>query len=232
MDENLTKAASDITGLLVRLAGPLADEAGQILGDRAREYRIRNATRIFQRVKKMLLDAGIEPQPIASRLFLPAFEAASIEDNETLQEKWAALLANASDGNGNVPIFPSFVEILKELTPEEAKFLAHLYQRPDYYALSIDRGVYLGTFDDVRLRWNATASNQETQQTALMLDDLVRLGLLDRQTSQVSGRASALEGLSANIAESQYFLTRFGITFVEACTAPTSGRDQGTRART
>jgi hypothetical protein len=148
MDKDLTKAVSDITGLFARLAGPLAGEVGQMLGDKAFEYRIRNATRIFQRVQVMLANAQIEPGPIASRLFLPALQAASTEDNETLQEKWAALLTNASDGNQISPIFPSFVEILKELTPHEAKLLDLLIGN-HYSVVSDDRGLYVGTFQEI-----------------------------------------------------------------------------------
>ena len=43
----------------------------------------------------------------------------SVEDYESLQERWAALLANAADPKRDGQVLPSFVEILKELTPDE-----------------------------------------------------------------------------------------------------------------
>src|SRR5437879_1951854 len=98
MDEEIlkhgSKALADITDILNKLAGPMAQEIGLTLGDKVREYRLKNALKIFGRVKKMLAEAGIQPTAIPSRLFLPALEAASVEDDETLQDKWAALLTN------------------------------------------------------------------------------------------------------------------------------------------
>jgi hypothetical protein len=52
-------------------------------------------------------------------------EASSVEDNETLQDMWAGLLATASQETDAV--WPSFVETLKQLTPDEARYLQRLH---------------------------------------------------------------------------------------------------------
>jgi hypothetical protein len=57
------------------------------------------------------------------------FSAASVEDDPTLQERWAALLANAANPECNSEILPSFAEILKELTPPEVRFLDLAYMQ-------------------------------------------------------------------------------------------------------
>jgi hypothetical protein len=240
MDENLTKAVSDITALFAKLAGPLTDEVGLMFGDKAREYRIRNAVAISQRVKKMLADAHIEPQPIAPRLFLPALQAAVLEDNETLQEKWAALLTNASDPNHSRSVLPSFVEILKELTPEEALLMDKFFKEavpPGFVRFPFrktdskkphDRGAYLGTFIDLQriavvgLPVDQIVSNE---QLMLMVDDLVRVGLLDRlpwypSTAYPDRETVLSDMLGHNVGESQYFCTHFALAFMEACTVP------------
>src|SRR5215469_230822 len=87
-----TQALKNVTEIFNKLAGPLADELGQMLGDKARFYRLKNTIKIMERTKQMLEQAGISPEPIPPRLFLPAVQAASTEDNATLQELWAALL--------------------------------------------------------------------------------------------------------------------------------------------
>jgi hypothetical protein len=98
MDEtvvaHLAKALSDVTDIVHKIAGPVAEELGLVLGDKAREYRLRNLISTLPRVQKMLADAGIEPTPIPPRLSLPALEAASLEDSVILQERWAGLLAS------------------------------------------------------------------------------------------------------------------------------------------
>jgi len=66
----------NVTDIFNKLAGPLAREVGLTLGDKAREYRLRNAIKIFRRVTTMLAEAGINPAAVPPRLFLPAIEAA------------------------------------------------------------------------------------------------------------------------------------------------------------
>lgn len=240
MDENLTKAVSDITGLFAKLAGPLTDEVGQMLGDKAREFRLRNAIKIFGRVQKMLSDAGIEPRPIAARLFLPALQAASIEASETLQEKWAALLTNASNPSRGESVLPSFVEVLKELTPDEALlmdkffkeavppgFVRFPFKRPDH-PKPHDRGAFLGTFQDLhRIAFVGVPVDQmvSNEHLMLMVDDLVRVGLLDRlpwylSTAYPDPETVLSDMLAHNVGESQYFCTHFGLAFMDSCTVP------------
>ncbi|WP_211256505.1 Abi-alpha family protein [Edaphobacter aggregans] len=60
------------------------------------------------------------------RLFLPILEASSVEGDETLQDLWAGLLATASQQTDSVS--PSFIETLKQLTPDEARQLDHVYK--------------------------------------------------------------------------------------------------------
>jgi hypothetical protein len=244
MEENLTKALEhvsgaiqDVTGIFKSLAGPLADEVGQMLGDKAREYRFRNAVKIFQRTEKMLNHAGLSANPIPPRLFLPAIQAASTENDETLQELWAALLANASQGRGGTPVLPSFVEVLKEMTPEEARLMKKVWQvvtvprSADGYTPR-DRGHFVGNFASLEslegLGEPTTRMLSERDlQVALMIDDIVRLGLLARfpwypvQGSPPTG-SSALAGLGEpnRPGDSEYFLTPFGWAFMQACDPP------------
>jgi abortive infection alpha-like protein len=57
---------------------------------------------------------------------LPIIEACSVEDNETLQDVWAGLLATASQDTD--AISPSFVETVKQLTPDEARYLKRVQE--------------------------------------------------------------------------------------------------------
>jgi hypothetical protein len=246
MDENLTKVLSDLSGLVKKLAGPLADEFGQMFGDRAREYRLKNALKIFHRVQKMLLDAGIDPQPIAPRLFLPVLEAASIEDNETLQSRWAALLANASDPQKGSSVLASFVEVLRQLTSEQAIFLDSIRGRVTMNGKLkphiTQAGIKLGNFNDMLQLFGGGKSQQEIftdeyfrERVVLTVDDLVRLGivnrvLFDEETLRRIG-SQAIQIRSQNDlqqlfrTDTGFYLTPFGFAFLQACTAPQSRQD-------
>ena len=91
-----------------------------MIGNQARVYRVKNAIKTAEKTKRILKDAGLNPGPVPTRLLLPILDACSVEDNNDLQERWAALLASASQ---EADLSPSFIETLKQLTPEEANIL-------------------------------------------------------------------------------------------------------------
>jgi hypothetical protein len=68
-----------------------------------------------------LAGAHLSPGAVPPRLFLPILEASSVESDESLQERWAGLLATASEQADSLS--PSFIETLKQLTPSEARTL-------------------------------------------------------------------------------------------------------------
>jgi hypothetical protein len=129
MADDLTEIAKQtlepVGDLVKRIAGPLADEIGESLAVVARPYRIMLSVKMFQKTQRMLKEAGISPHAVPPRLFLPILENASIQDDEDLHTRWAALLANAA-ASPNV-VHPSYIEILKQLAPEDAILLDKLY---------------------------------------------------------------------------------------------------------
>jgi hypothetical protein len=122
----VTSGAGEKIGDLVnKLAGPLAEEVGMMLGDKIRVYRVKNWIKTCQKTEHVLRDAGLPANAVPPRLFLPIMEAASVEDNETIQDMRAGLLATASQDTDAVS--PSFVETLKQLTPAEARYLQRVH---------------------------------------------------------------------------------------------------------
>jgi hypothetical protein len=120
-----SQALEHLTDLFNKLAGPLASELGQMMGDKARVYRTQNWLRCERRIAKMLLEAKAEPRAIPSRLFLPALEASSLEDDADLQELWAALIANMATHDMETP--SAYITFLKELSRCEALALQDLF---------------------------------------------------------------------------------------------------------
>ena len=217
--EALSKSLENLTDLLHKLAGPLAEEVGLTLGDKAREYRTKNAIKIFQRVKRMLAEAGIDPSQIAPRLFLPMVQAASLEDDESIQEKWAALFANVSASLESVA--PSYIEVLKELTPDEVRFLDRLYKHVSEVRTGLfpqtrmwvrrftgGEGIDVGSVRTLGLRYvDNDPAQLETvfrdERFLVIIDDLVRLGILRR----VDTRAALKEAIDkARSARSEHAL--------------------------
>ncbi len=122
----LLKIAETTTDLLHRLGAPSATEIGLAFGDKVRVYRVKNWIKTARKTQALLREAGLPVNAVRFRLLLPIIENCSVEDNEALQNLWAGLLASASQEADAVS--PSFIETLKQLTPDEAKYLDKLFK--------------------------------------------------------------------------------------------------------
>lgn len=197
-----SEPASKIADLMHKLAGPAFGELGEYFGQHVREWRINNAIEIFKRVQRRLDAAGLSPNSIPPRLFLPLIEAASAEDDESLQEMWAGLLASASQNSETISA--SFVQTLKQLNPAEARFLVALNR----------------AFGRQKFPWDVRSVNplrfRETGVPPTARDTFERLGILRRDfaiTRGESGREEADVGY-------QFILTDYAVDFLAACQGP------------
>jgi hypothetical protein len=132
-EKDLVKAGLDaalapVKDILNRLCGPFVDEVGGILGDKARVWRFKRTVSLLEKVKQFTTEKGIDPKAVPLKTLLPILENASLEDDEYLHDMWAALLATAADTRMSNSVQPCFVEILKQLTSREAKFIEFLFQ--------------------------------------------------------------------------------------------------------
>lgn len=211
--------------MIRRIAGPLADEIGETIGVHARGYRIKQAVKVLKETQRMLIDAGISPHAVPPRLFLPIVESASVQDDEDLHMRWAALLANAAAIPDSV--HPSYIEVLRQLTPKDAKLLDELY---DECMRKGGRRVQAWSGITWAERERRTIAGENTQE---QFDNLVRVGLiateyeLDDSKIKVGlpqigrgGVAAKRVKVKAQL-DSADHLTDFAMRFVKACRAPT-----------
>jgi hypothetical protein len=171
------------------------------------------------------------------KTLLPLLEYASLEQEDDLQEKWAALLANAS-ASGPILVLPGFSDILKQLSPQEARLLDGIYDRVCFELSRIYEqidpsilsyvgaaglahdaigqlyvGLGLSTTAWVRLdehlddKVDEAARTQRTQ-LGTALDNLLRLGVLYRELGTKY--------------RDKYFLSTLGFQFVACCRQPQS----------
>jgi hypothetical protein len=190
--------------VMKRIAGPLADEIGESLALIARPYRIALSVKMFQKTQRMLKEAGMPAQPVPPRLFLPMLEAASIENDEDLHTKWSALLANAASSD---KVHPSYIEILKQLTPADARLLDKFYDTTNPKSRWLDN--VLDALDE--------------NQHGIPFQNLMRLGLI-QITYEVDGmKVHIPHGEDAFVSgdmDEHHWLTGFAVSFIEACRAP------------
>lgn len=65
-------------------------------------------------------EAGLELKIVTPRILFPILESGSIEDDENMRDRWAALLANTATGNYQDRVYP---EILRQLSAADAQLL-------------------------------------------------------------------------------------------------------------
>lgn len=204
-------AVREAGGFIARyVAGPLEEGFG-ILHDRLKYVRWERQVRFMQKADQFLTDAGI-PAPtrgVPLKIAIPLLQAASIEDDDGLQDRWAALLVNAANANSGVDVHRSFVEILSQISPLEAKILDALYSLP--FESARHSGITTDTLPSSAriLAEKEDPHPQPSDEIALALGNLVRVGCLKVPTTWSGGETFS----SVNP-------TMLGREFVRACTAP------------
>ena len=195
--EHVGKAVSKVTG------SPSA-EFGELLKDHIRFRRAKNLVKFYVEYQRVVADAGIDQRELPFRMWFPIFESVSIEEDETLQQKWAALLANAADPNTKVTVGPAFVEALKQLSPIEVKCLDWIYKSED-----LPRGMI--TPESIARFFSVGSDHAD-----LILEHLHQLGFLGSPAGRVEGHV--ITQVSGGYIER--VATKWGLEFVKACRAP------------
>lgn len=172
--EEVAKEAKEFIGKLVN---PALEETGQILGDNIKYWRFRNEVNILIKAKKYLDDKGIEPRNISLKTLVPLLEYSSLEEDENLRNKWAALLAKAAEPGNQLDIEAAFIDILRQLSPLEASILDTLYNQ---YLSSESKIRSEHVFIKEKICENFGLIEQQYQ---IIIDNLFRLNVLQPYAS-------------------------------------------------
>lgn len=123
------EVAEEAKGLIGKFLGPACTEIGETLADHVRLFRLKKQIRILRKANDMLEQEGLTPKAVSLKSFVPLLEAGALEDDEAMSDRWSALLASAADPRSTTNIEPSFVEILKQLSPVHARVLDVIYEQ-------------------------------------------------------------------------------------------------------
>jgi hypothetical protein len=224
-NEAVKQALEPVGDLIKRIAGPVADEIGEYLSAVVRPYTVVRKVEAVLKTHRMLKERGISPHAVPPRLLLPILEGASIEDDEELHTRWAALLANAA-ASPNL-VHPSYIEILRQLAPEDAGLLDKLY---DHCKAKQTNRVepWIGSVTMAERNERISAGDNPE----VPFDNLVRLGLIevvyefDERKIKVKvprydmTRHPGVEADVVGDLGDYYLFTDVAVAFVQACRAP------------
>jgi len=131
--DTTAKAAKEF---LEKIAGPPAEEFGLFLGDRVRLFRFKKQVQLLTDAQEILRQAGVDPKKVPLKTLCPILDGASVEDDASMSARWAALLATAANPKSTVTVQPSFPEILKQLSPLDAKILDSIFDMINQIGIS------------------------------------------------------------------------------------------------
>lgn len=145
----------------------------------------------IQRTKKLLEQEllNIPPDKIVqpeSYVAVPALQQIAYSfDSDELRKMYAKLLATSMNSDKKWEVHPAFVDIIKQLTPDEAKFLSKLKNNQVQPLINITRNKQTTGYIIIRNHYTDFAIGvcDNPQNTTKYLDNLERLKLINIQNN-------------------------------------------------
>lgn len=131
----IEKSLDLVKGFLEKLTGAAIEETGLLFADNIKLIRFKNQLKILNKAQKIVADSGINIKQMSLKALVPLLEYSSLEDDETLQNKWTNLLVNFVDSNEKYEstIFPF---ILNQLSSDEVIELDKIYNNKNLNAFN------------------------------------------------------------------------------------------------
>jgi hypothetical protein len=213
------EAAEKMGGFFSKILHEPITEAVGIIGDKLKFMRWQRKLRIVDEVNKTLDQKGVtSTRPIPPKLAIPILEQACLEENNELQDLWCNLIANSLNPNFNLEIRYAFVEVIKNISPLDAKILRYIYDTTlETNRLNQNNDFKGYPVDFFQIKDNVHASNLETE---LSLNNLQRVKCVqDNDVSDLRAQVNAVykKKKPPIIQHSSYRLTPFGTAFIFAC---------------
>lgn len=92
----LEASPKEVQTLLNVIVPKSVQELVGIIDDNVKSLRFKNQARILIQMNAYAKQHGLTLSPVSLKLLVPLLEGPSLEEDESLQKKWAALLLNAA----------------------------------------------------------------------------------------------------------------------------------------
>ncbi|AZA60206.1 Abi-alpha family protein [Chryseobacterium indoltheticum] len=110
-----------------KLIMPTVEETGLFLKDHLTMWRFSNQLKMLNKAKNLCEKHNIKTKKISLKVLVPLLEYATLEEDDSMQEKWAILLTNLIDSQQNIEnhVFPY---ILSQLSSNEFYPMEKVYE--------------------------------------------------------------------------------------------------------
>jgi hypothetical protein len=203
--QEIAKTTRDFGRFVAKIVGGPLEQASGIAEDYLRYARWERQVRFQQRAEAFLLERGVENKirPISMSVGIPLLQAASLEEDDDLQDLWARLLANGLDPNSGVEVKRAFVSILEDMGSLEARLLEAIAAAPPKFEPDGYQSMDVCTVG-LPARY-ASEDEQPPENVEVALWNLVRLGCVSPILT--------LSGLNVR----SVYLTSLGRLLLRAC---------------
>jgi hypothetical protein len=174
------------------------------------------AQEVLTKAQEIMRKAGIQPGPVPMKTVVPLLQYASLEEDEYLRGKWAAMLASAAVPGGKVR--GSFVEVLRQLTAQAILFSDALF------TLTEERMAGVLSNPSENQRGNPEKNLGMQHELLELFRKTVQIANADDVGSEFS---IVLDTLRRNniidgpfLGRTQVSFTVFGLEFVRSCRPP------------
>jgi hypothetical protein len=126
---SIAEVAKGLSKALTPILGGAGKELSGYLADHIRFFRWKSAVRIIERANEFSKKKKIDPKKVPIKFIVPFLEAASLEDTArgaAITDMWASLLASTIDKHQSR--HTAYIDVLRRLSPKEAKFLLRTYK--------------------------------------------------------------------------------------------------------
>lgn len=113
-------------GLIESLLGEPFKVTGQLLADQVYAWQWKNRVRIAARAQRILSGSNIAPRVLPPGFLLPLIEAAGNVEEDSMQEMWANLLVNATEGDQSHQRM--YIETLRSISAHDAAEFTRLIE--------------------------------------------------------------------------------------------------------
>lgn len=202
-------------GFINDIVRPPAKELGGLFADRIKLFRLNNQFKMLKRAAEIHEQIGLQKQIIPLKLLAEILDNCAWEEDEELQKKWSVLLANSATRGEDKSQYSIFSEILRQMSPAQAKCLEVMYCEEKYSARKKMRSLpsyqYSGYLQN-RLK----VSKSEYQ---IIIDNLIRLNLVHQKIETGTILANG-ESLIIERNYEEVSLTNLGQVFIRKCRIP------------
>ncbi|CAM4387975.1 Abi-alpha family protein [Flavobacterium terrigena] len=117
-----------VKGFVEKLVGSTLEETGLLMSDKIRLFRLKNQIKMLSKAQEICIQNNISIKQISLKTLVPLLEYSSLEEDNTLQEKWCNLLVNivSEKERFESSVFPY---ILSQLSTNEVIELDDLFEK-------------------------------------------------------------------------------------------------------